>query len=38
MLGRQGVRDMNKSHYWQKAIEKFSPKKATKLNEVSLRF
>lgn len=35
------VRDgsfVNKSHYWKKAIEKFSPKKSTKLNEVSLRF
>lgn len=41
MLGALGSKDMaflNKSHYWKKAIEKFSPKKSTKLNEVSLRF
>lgn len=41
MLGMPPMKDpaaLNKSHYWKKAIEKFSPKKSTKLNEVSLRF
>ena len=34
----RGKSDMTFKEVWKKAIEKYSPKKAEKLNEVSFRF